>query len=70
MSVLMAVAKPKPAKSFPRAVPALTLRRRGRPGDMEGHIAQLKKNCRPKDLRRRPKRRQALLHRAFDSGKT
>ena len=31
------------------------------------HIAQLKKNCRPKDVRCRPKQRQALLHWAYDS---
>jgi hypothetical protein len=69
MSVLMAAAKPKPAKSFSRGVSALALRRRGGPRDMEGHIAQLKKNGRPKELRRRPKQRQALLHWAYDSRK-
>ena len=31
------------------------------------HIAQVKKHCRPGDLRCRPKQRQALLHWAYDS---
>lgn len=31
------------------------------------HIAQIKKNCRPKDLFCRPKQRQAVLHWAYDS---
>ena len=33
------------------------------------HIAQLKKNCAPKDLGCRRKQRQALLHWAYDSRK-
>ena len=33
------------------------------------HIAQVKKNCRPNDLRCRPKQRQAILHWAYDSRK-
>jgi hypothetical protein len=33
------------------------------------HIAQLKKHCRPEDLRCRPRQRQALLHWAYDSRK-
>lgn len=33
------------------------------------HIAQLKKHCRPRDLRCRPVQRQALLHWAYDSRK-
>lgn len=31
------------------------------------HVAQLKKHCRPGDLRCRPRQRQALLHWAYDS---
>lgn len=31
------------------------------------HVAQLAKNCRPRDLGCRPKQRQALLHWAYDS---
>jgi hypothetical protein len=67
MSVLMAAANPKPRPEVSRAVPALAFRRGGGPEDMEGHIAQLKKNCRPKDLRCHRKQRQALLHWAYDS---
>jgi hypothetical protein len=33
------------------------------------HVAQIKKNCRVKDLSCRPKQRQALLHWAYDSRK-
>jgi len=33
------------------------------------HIVQLKKHCRPEDLRCRPRQRQALLHWAYDSRK-
>jgi len=33
------------------------------------HIAQIKKNCRPKDLTCRPRQRQAILHWAYDSRK-
>ena len=33
------------------------------------HIGQIKKNCRPKDLKCRRKQRQALLHWAYDSRK-
>ena len=33
------------------------------------HIAQLRKNCRPKDLQCRKKQRQTLLHWAYDSRK-
>jgi hypothetical protein len=33
------------------------------------HIAQLKKHCKPEDLRCRPRQRQALLHWAYDSRK-
>jgi hypothetical protein len=33
------------------------------------HIAQLKKNCAPRDLSCRPRQRQALLHWAYDSRK-
>lgn len=33
------------------------------------HIAQVKKNCKPKDLNCRKKQRQALLHWAIDSRK-
>lgn len=36
---------------------------------MKRHIAQLKKNCKPKDLNCRRKQRQALLHWAYDSRK-
>ena len=33
------------------------------------HIAQIKKNCPPRELECRPKQRQALLHWAYDSRK-
>jgi hypothetical protein len=33
------------------------------------HLAQLKKNCPPRDLSCRPRQRQALLHWAYDSRK-
>jgi hypothetical protein len=33
------------------------------------HVAQLKKNCKKKDFKCRPKQRQALLHWAYDSRK-
>ncbi|MCA9375715.1 MAG: hypothetical protein KC925_01495 [Candidatus Doudnabacteria bacterium] len=33
------------------------------------HVAQVRKNCRPRDLDCRPKQRQALLHWAYDSRK-
>lgn len=33
------------------------------------HVAQLKKNCAPRDLTCRPRQRQALLHWAYDSRK-
>lgn len=36
---------------------------------MKRHIAQIKKNCKPKDLNCRIKQRQALLHWAYDSRK-
>lgn len=36
---------------------------------MKRHIAQIKKNCFPKDLNCRKKQRQALLHWAYDSRK-
>jgi len=36
---------------------------------MKRHIAQIKKNCKPKDLNCRRKQRQALLHWAYDSRK-
>ncbi len=36
---------------------------------MRRHIAQITKNCRPKDLTCRRKQRQALLHWAYDSRK-
>jgi len=36
---------------------------------MTRHIAQIKKNCKPKDITCRPKQRQALLHWAYDSRK-
>ena len=36
---------------------------------MRRHIAQVKKNCRAKDLECRKKQRQALLHWAYDSRK-
>ncbi len=36
---------------------------------MKRHIAQIKKNCEPRDLKCRPKQRQALLHWAYDSRK-
>jgi hypothetical protein len=36
---------------------------------MRRHIAQIKKNCRPRDLNCRRKQRQALLHWAYDSRK-
>lgn len=31
------------------------------------HVAQLKRNCKPKDFTCRPKQRQSLLHWAYDS---
>ena len=31
------------------------------------HVAQIEKNCRPRDLACRPRQRQALLHWAYDS---
>ncbi len=34
---------------------------------MQRHIAQVKKNCKKKDMVCRPKQRQALLHWAYDS---
>ncbi|MHC5088403.1 MAG: hypothetical protein ACYSOT_02195 [Planctomycetota bacterium] len=34
---------------------------------MRRHIAQIRKNCRKRDLGCRPKQRQALLHWAYDS---
>ncbi|MHC4772412.1 MAG: hypothetical protein ACYSOF_07370 [Planctomycetota bacterium] len=34
---------------------------------MRRHIAQIRKNCRKRDLSCRPKQRQALLHWAYDS---
>ena len=34
---------------------------------MKRHVAQLKKNCQPRDLNCRPRQRQALLHWAYDS---
>lgn len=36
---------------------------------MKRHIAQIKKNCFPKDINCRAKQRQALLHWAYDSRK-
>ncbi len=36
---------------------------------MRRHIAQIRKNCRPRDLSCRPRQRQALLHWAYDSRK-
>ncbi|NCN99370.1 hypothetical protein COU62_01890 [Candidatus Pacearchaeota archaeon CG10_big_fil_rev_8_21_14_0_10_35_219] len=33
------------------------------------HVAQIKKNCKPKDLKCRLKQRQAVLHWAYDSRK-
>lgn len=33
------------------------------------HLAQVKRNCQPKDLKCRPKQRQSLLHWAYDSRK-
>lgn len=36
---------------------------------MKRHVAQVKKNCKPKDLECRRKQRQALLHWAYDSRK-
>lgn len=30
------------------------------------HVGQIKKNCRPRDLKCRPKQRQSLLHWAYD----
>lgn len=36
---------------------------------MRRHIAQVRHNCKPKDLSCRPKQRQALLHWAYDSRK-
>jgi hypothetical protein len=33
------------------------------------HVAQIQKNCRPKDFSCRPRQRQALLHWAYDSRK-
>lgn len=37
--------------------------------NMQRHISQLKKNCRPGDLNCRKQQRQALLHWAYDSRK-
>ena len=34
---------------------------------MQRHLAQLKKNCTPRDFHCRPKQRQALLHWAYDT---
>jgi hypothetical protein len=34
---------------------------------MQRHVAQLRKACRPRDLRCRPRQRQALLHWAYDT---
>lgn len=34
---------------------------------MQRHIAQVKKNCKKKDMACRPKQRQALLHWAYDA---
>ncbi len=36
---------------------------------IQRHIAQIKNNCRAKDLSCRPKQRQAILHWAYDSRK-
>lgn len=36
---------------------------------MRRHIAQIKKNCPPREVECRPKQRQALLHWAYDSRK-
>jgi hypothetical protein len=36
---------------------------------MSRHIAQIRKNCQPGDLKCRPRQRQALLHWAIDSRK-
>jgi hypothetical protein len=45
------------------------LRQIGRWRAVRRHIAQLKKNCRHRDLACRKKQRQALLHWAYDSRK-
>ena len=36
---------------------------------MKRHVAQLKKHCKSKDMKCRPRQRQALLHWAYDSRK-
>ena len=36
---------------------------------MNRHVAQIRKNCKPKDIKCRIKQRQALLHWAYDSRK-
>ena len=52
-----------------RRLPEEDKKQIGRWKSMVRHAAQVKKNCRPKDLSCRKKQRQALLHWAYDSRK-
>lgn len=52
-----------------RRIPQEDARQIKRWNAMKRHIAQIKKNCLPKDTSCRPIQRQALLHWAYDSRK-
>lgn len=52
-----------------RRLPTEDKRQIGRWKKMTRHIGQIKKNCRPGDLKCRRRQRQALLHWAYDSRK-